>query len=97
MLKNAGLDEIHLQYDTFNDDVNLKIRGKHLNALKTETLDNLEKLNFSTDIVMTVLKCINESEIKDIFNFFRRKKIVKKYFLSDTDYSQIHTNDSQQA
>jgi len=30
MLKNAGLDEIHLQYDTFNDNANLKIRGKHL-------------------------------------------------------------------
>jgi uncharacterized radical SAM superfamily Fe-S cluster-containing enzyme len=94
-LKNAGLDEIHLQYDTFNEKTDIKIRGTDLNSVKNKTLSNLEKLNFSTDIVMTVLKGINESEIKDIFNFFSKKKFVKEiFFLGHRLLGKTHQNDT---
>lgn len=94
-LKNIGLDEVHLQFDTFNDNTNVKIRGALLNTVKMKTVNNLENLNFSTDIVMTVLKGINESEIKDIFNFFAKKKFVKEiFFLGHRLLGKTHSNDS---
>lgn len=94
-LKNSGLDEIHLQYDTFNDNTNLKIRGMNLNSIKAQTLNNLEKLNFSTDIVMTVLKGINETEITEIFNLFSKKDFVKEiFFLGHRPLGKTHQNDA---
>jgi len=94
LLKDSGLDEVHLQYDTFIENTNLKIRGQKLIEIKEKTIENLEKLNISTDIVMTILKDINEKEINAMFSKFSKKKFIKEiFFLGHRPLGKTHNND----
>lgn len=47
-LKYAGLNEVHLQLDGFEDSVYEKIRGEKLLQVKLKALENLERLNIAT-------------------------------------------------
>lgn len=79
-LKKAGLAEVHLQFDGFDDSVYEKIRGKKLVDIKMKTLDNLKKLNLSTDLVVTIVRGINEQEIVKVLDFGVNNKFVKEIF-----------------
>lgn len=85
-LKDAGLDEVHLQFDGFSDDVYRKLRGRGLAEIKERTLKNLEKLNISTDLVVTIVRGINEGEVNGILNFAVRKDFVKEVFFLGCRY-----------
>ena len=79
-LKAAGLDEVHLQLDGFSEAVNLALRGRELNAVKQQALENLEKLNIATDIVMVVAPGLNEGEIKPVMDFCAKKEFIRELF-----------------
>jgi MoaA/NifB/PqqE/SkfB family radical SAM enzyme len=79
-LKKEGLKEVHLQFDGFDDCVYEKIRGRKLLEIKLKTLDNLEKLNISTDLVATIVRGINENQMSDILNFGVEHGFVKEIF-----------------
>jgi uncharacterized radical SAM superfamily Fe-S cluster-containing enzyme len=79
-LKEAGLNEVHLQFDGFDDGVYEKIRGRKLLEIKLKTLGNLEKLNISTDLVVTVVRGINEKEMAKVLDFGATHRFVKEIF-----------------
>ena len=79
-LKNAGLREIHLQFDGFNDDIYLKIRGARLLDIKFRALENINKLNLSVDLKVTVVKGVNEDQMGKILEFASQHEFIKEVF-----------------
>lgn len=79
-LKRAGLAEVHLQFDGFDDAVYRRIRGAPLLETKMKALENLERLNVPVDLVMTILAGVNEKEILPVLEYGVRHANVKEVF-----------------
>jgi len=79
-LKNEGLNEVHLQFDGFSDEVYEKIRGRALLSVKERALENLEKSNIATDLVATIVRGVNEDQMTGIVDFGIRHRFVKEVF-----------------
>lgn len=79
-LKEAGLDEAHLQFDGFDDCIYEKIRGGKLLEIKLKALYNLEKLDIATDLVATIVRGVNEKEMTKILKFGVEHKFIKEIF-----------------
>jgi len=79
-LKKAGLHEVHLQFDGFDDYVYEKMRDKKLSGIKRKALDNLERLNIATDLVATIVRGVNENEIIKILDYGVEHQFVKEVF-----------------
>lgn len=79
-LKSAGLDEVHLQFDGFDDDVYRTIRGEPQLEVKMKAFKNLERLGIPVDLVMTVLAGVNEKEILPVLKFGTEHPNVKEVF-----------------
>lgn len=79
-LKKAGLNEVHLQFDGFDDYVYERMRGIKLLAIKQKTLQNLEKLDIPTDLVATIVRGLNEREMIKILHFGVEHEFVKEIF-----------------
>lgn len=79
-LRRAGLREVHLQFDGFDDRVNRCLRGGDYAAEKLRTLANLERLGFSVDLVVTLARGVNEDQIAPILDFAATHPFVKEVF-----------------
>lgn len=69
--------EIYLQFDSFKPEALLKLRGKDLTKIRQKALDNLNKLNLSTTLVVTLQKGLNDDEIGKIINYALKQKCVR--------------------
>lgn len=79
-LKEAGLYEVHLQFDGFDDYLYEKMRGEKLLTVKQRALNNLEKLNIATDLVVTVVRGLNQNQIIKILDYGVGHQFVKEIF-----------------
>jgi hypothetical protein len=79
-LKAAGLDEVHLQFDGFDDEAYRTIRGRHLLEGKRKAFANLAEHRIPVDLVMTILAGVNEKEILPVLEFGLRHPNVKEVF-----------------
>ncbi len=76
-LRDSGLFFLLLWVDTLTDDgVYEKIRGREFLSEKKKILDNLKKLNMPAGIIVTVIRDINEGQIKDIVDFSIQNRFV---------------------
>jgi len=97
MLKEVGCDEVHLQMDGFSDEAYVKIRGAKLTDLKLKVLENLERENLATDLVMVIVPKLNEDEISKMLEYFEHKGYVRELFflgLRSLGYARETTHDS---
>lgn len=85
-LKKAGLSEVHLQFDGFDDRIYETIRGKKLLDIKFKTLDNLEKLNIPTDLKVTIVRGVNEGQMSEILNYAVKHQFIKEVFFLGCRY-----------
>jgi uncharacterized radical SAM superfamily Fe-S cluster-containing enzyme len=69
--------EIYLQFDSFKDERIQVLRGADLLKIKKQALENLNKFNISTTLVMTVKNGLNDDEIGDVINFGLTQKCVR--------------------
>lgn len=69
--------EIYLQFDSFKPEALLKLRGKDLTKIRQKALDNLNQLNLSTTLVVTLQKGLNDDEIGKIINYALEQKCVR--------------------
>jgi len=83
-LKEAGLDEVHLQLDGFDDDAYMRIRGARLTRLKQRVLENLEAADLATDLVMVIMPDTNEDEIPKVLEYARQHTFVRELFFLGT-------------
>jgi len=69
--------EIYLQFDSFENTVLRELRGADLNDIRKQALENLNKLNLSTTLVVTLQKGLNDNEIGKIIDFALQQKCVR--------------------
>src|SRR6202171_6419894 len=60
--RKRGL-EVYLQFDSLEREALLNLRGAALRRVRREALDNLERHNISTTLVVTVKRGVNDREI----------------------------------
>ena len=69
--------EIYLQFDSFKKEALRQLRGSDLTDIRTKALENLNKLNLSTTLVVTLQKGINDDEIGRIIDFALKQPCVR--------------------
>lgn len=69
--------EVYLQFDSFRPQVLKELRGADLSRIRKQALDNLNRLNISTTLVMTIKKGLNDDEIGEIVEFASRQNCVR--------------------
>ena len=73
----VGGFEIYLQFDSFNDDVYKKVRGRNLVDIKKQALDNLCEFNIPVTLVMTVERDVNDKEIGKLISYGINSKNIR--------------------
>jgi len=58
--------EIYLQFDSLKRDALMELRGADLRRVRQEALENLERHDISTTLVVTVKRGVNDDEIGEI-------------------------------
>ncbi len=79
-LLDAGLKEVHLQFDGFEDDHDQVLRGRPMSGVRSKVLRNLERLNVATDLVVTVLQGLNEGQMERVLDYANDHPFVKEVF-----------------
>lgn len=83
-LREAGVDEVHLQMDGFDDDAYEKIRGQRLTASKRRAMANLERYDMATDLVMVIMPDTNEAQIGPVLKDCLHRPFVRELFFLGT-------------
>ena len=69
--------EIYLQFDSFEDSVLQTLRGTDLSKIRQQALANLNEVNLSTTLVVTLQKGLNDDEMGKIIDFALKQKCVR--------------------
>ncbi len=79
-LIDAGMDEVHLQFDGFDDEHDAVLRGQPMAAKRRRILDMLEKHKVATDLVVVVARGVNESQMEPVLDYAAEHPFVKEVF-----------------
>ncbi|MEO6522298.1 MAG: radical SAM protein [Mucilaginibacter sp.] len=69
--------EVYLQFDSFKKEALEQLRGEDLREVRRKALENLNKYNLSTTLVVTLKKGLNTDEIGDIIRYALKQKCVR--------------------
>jgi uncharacterized radical SAM superfamily Fe-S cluster-containing enzyme len=69
--------EIYLQFDSFKEEALMTLRGANLKRIRENALENLNKLNLSTTLVVTLQKGLNDDEMGIIIEYALKQKCVR--------------------
>jgi len=69
--------EIYLQFDSFKPAALKQLRGEDLTDTRRKAIDNLNKFNLSTTLVVTLQKDLNDDEIGGIIEFAVQQRCVR--------------------
>lgn len=76
--------EIYLQFDSFKNEVLQSMRGASLLNIREQAIENLNALNLSTTLVVTLQKNVNDGEIGKIIDFALKQRCVRGVTLQPT-------------
>jgi uncharacterized radical SAM superfamily Fe-S cluster-containing enzyme len=79
--------EIYLQFDSFRASVLQKMRGIDLTETRKKAIDNLNRFNLSTTLVVTLEKGQNDDEIGEIIQYALKQKCVRGVTFQPTSVS----------
>lgn len=79
--------EIYLQFDSFRPEVLKTLRGEDLSEVRKKALENLNAVNLSTTLVVTLQKGLNDDEIGEILEFALKQKCVRGVTFQPTSVS----------
>lgn len=79
--------EVYLQFDSFKPEALKQLRGKDLTEVRKQALENLNKLNLSTTLVVTLQKGLNDDEIGEIIDFALKQPCVRGITFQPTQIS----------
>ena len=77
---DAGLDEVHLQFDGFADDHDDVLRGQRMSQTRRRVLSALERCGVATDLVVTILRGLNEEQMGRVLDFAVDNAYIKEVF-----------------
>lgn len=69
--------EIYLQFDSFKEETLLSMRGVNLKSVREKALENLNQLNLSTTLVVTLQKGANDDEMGEIVEYALKQPCVR--------------------
>jgi uncharacterized radical SAM superfamily Fe-S cluster-containing enzyme len=69
--------ELYLQFDSLEEGPLRELRGADLRRIRLQALENLNKHNISTTLVVTVKKGSNDTELGKIIDFALKQKCVR--------------------
>lgn len=69
--------ELYLQFDSFKPEALLQLRGRDLTATRMQALEQLNRLNLSTTLVVTLQQGVNDDEIGKIIDFALQQPCVR--------------------
>jgi len=69
--------EIYLQFDSFEREALLDLRGGDLRGIRERALENLNKYDISTTLVVTLKKGLNDGEIGKVIEFALTQPCVR--------------------
>src|SRR6476646_805464 len=72
----AGFD-VYLQFDSFEREALLELRGADLRAVRRAALERLNELDVSTTLVVTLKKGLNDGELGRIVEFALEQPCVR--------------------
>lgn len=67
--KEAGVQNLYLQFDGVSDDVYKKTRSKNLLDYKIRTIENCRKVKMDVILVVTLVRGFNDHQVGDIMRF----------------------------
>jgi 7,8-dihydro-6-hydroxymethylpterin dimethyltransferase len=79
--------EVYLQFDSFQRDALLSLRGADLGRIRERALERLNAAGVSTTLVMTVARGINDAEIGDVIDFAARQPCVRGVTLQPIQFA----------
>jgi hypothetical protein len=69
--------EIYLQFDSFEREPLMQLRGADLRRVRADALDKLNRYNISTNLVVTLKKGLNDDEIGKTIDFALKQPCVR--------------------
>lgn len=69
--------EVYLQFDSFQEEALLALRGMDLRATRQQALEHLNEFNISTTLVVTLQQGLNTHEIGDIIQYALQQRCVR--------------------
>lgn len=84
--------EIYLQFDSFKPEVLEKLRGEDLTEVRRKAIENLNKFNLSTTLVITLQKGENDNEIGKILEYALQQKCVRGVTFQPTQVAGRNDN-----
>jgi 7,8-dihydro-6-hydroxymethylpterin dimethyltransferase len=69
--------ELYLQFDSLRDEVHQELRGARLSDIRRRALENLNRHDISTTLVVTVKKGLNDGELGEIIDFALTQPCVR--------------------
>lgn len=84
--------EIYLQFDSFKPEVLEKLRGEDLTEIRKKAIENLNKFNLSTTLVITLQKGENDDEIGAILDYAVKQKCVRGVTFQPTQVAGRNEN-----
>lgn len=79
--------EIYLQFDSFEAHALKVLRGADLTRIRKQAIENLNEVNLSTTLVVTLQKGLNDGEIGKIIDYALQQKCVRGVTLQPTQIS----------
>lgn len=69
--------EVYLQFDSFEKEALKTLRGADLRAVRDKAIENLNAVNLSTTLVVTLQKHLNDHEIGKVIDYALKQKCVR--------------------
>ncbi|MCB0647868.1 MAG: radical SAM protein [Saprospiraceae bacterium] len=69
--------EIYLQFDSFKEEALIALRGANLRKIREKAIENLNRVNLSTTLVVTLQKGLNDDEIGEIISYGLQQQCVR--------------------
>jgi uncharacterized radical SAM superfamily Fe-S cluster-containing enzyme len=69
--------EVYLQFDSFERDALMTLRGADLRMVRRQALENLNRVGLSTTLVVTAAKGVNDGELGKIIEFAAGQPCVR--------------------
>jgi 7,8-dihydro-6-hydroxymethylpterin dimethyltransferase len=69
--------EVYLQFDSFRRDALMDLRGADLRRIREQALEQLNALDISTTLVMTVKRGVNDDEIGEVIKYAASQPCVR--------------------
>jgi uncharacterized radical SAM superfamily Fe-S cluster-containing enzyme len=83
--------EIYLQFDSLNEEALITLRGEPLLEMRMKAIENLNRFNLSTTLVITLQKGLNDHEIGDLIQFGLKQKCVRGVTFQPTQVAGRNT------